>query len=311
MSRIVAPQGFGGPDQLAVTEAATPVPGPGEVRVAVRAIGVNPVDWKRYSGAMGTDKALLSAIGNDAAGVVDAVGDGVEGWAVGDEVIVAGIPGTAYADHVVVPTTSLTAKPATLSFEQAAALPVAGGTATHALEAARVGAADTVLVHGAAGGVGSLAIQLAVLRGARVLGTASEANHAYLRSLGAEPVAYGAGLTERVRALAPAGVDAAIDAVGTEEALESSLELVADRQRIVTLVNFARAGETGITAIGRGPGADPGTEIRTAARATVAALAGEGTLRVEIASTYPLTETAAAHAASRAGHTRGKLVVVP
>lgn len=311
MTRVVVPRGFGGPEQLAVEEVPTPEPGPGEVRVAVRAIGVNPYDWKLYSGAFGTDPALLGGIGSEAAGVVDAVGAGVEGWSVGDPVIASGIPGNGYADHVVVLPRSLLRKPDSLSFEQAAVLPTAAGTAAHALEAASVAAGDCLLVHGAAGGVGSLTVQLARLRGSRVLATASPANHDYLRSLGAEPVAYGPGLVERVRAVATDGVDAAIDAVGTDEAVDASLELVADRRRIVTLVSFARAGQLGITAIGSGPGADPGTEIRRAARQTAVELAAAGGLTVEVAQTYPLEQTASAHADSRAGHTRGKRVVVP
>ncbi|MGV1009693.1 MAG: NADP-dependent oxidoreductase [Dermatophilaceae bacterium] len=310
MSRIVVPTGFGGPEQLVLRVVPTPEPAPGQVRVAVRAIGVNPIDWKLYSGGFGTDTALLAVMGHDAAGVVDKVGEGVTDWAVGDEVIVNAIPGSGYADHVLVPPACLVRKPPELSFVVAAALPIAGGTAFHAVEAAGVSRGDTVLVHGAAGGVGSLAVQLAAQRGARVIGTASPANHDYLRALGAEPVAYGEGLVERLRAAAPEGVDAAIDTVGSDEALDTSVELVADRQRVVTIVAFSRAQELGITAIGGGPGADPGTELRNAARATLATLAAQGHLRVEIARTYPLTETAAAHAASRAGHTRGKLVVV-
>ena len=311
MTRIVAPTGFGGPELLALTEIDTPAPGAGQVLVDVRAIGVNPIDWKLYSGAFGDGPALLDSIGSEASGVVAGLGDGVHGWSVGDAVIVSPVDGNAYADQIVVPATSLTAKPDTLSFEQAAAVPVAGGTATQALEAAGVGEGDTVLVHGAAGGVGSVTVQLARLRGARVIGTASAGNHEFLRELGVEPVDYGPGLSDRVRALAPGGVAAAIDAVGSDEALDSSVELVADRQRIVTMVRFDRAAELGITAIGGGPGADPGTEVRAAAIARVADLVTDGTVQIPVAHTYPLTETAQAHRDSQAGHTRGKIVVVP
>lgn len=309
MTRIVAPADFGGPEQLHLTETDTPQPGAGEVRVAVRAIGVNPVDWKFYSGMMGRDPQLLSAAGIEASGVVEAVGDGVEDWSVGDQVIVNSIPTAGYADALVVPVSALFAKPEGLDFETAATVPVAGGTAAHALEVVDAKDGDVVLVHGGAGGVGSLAVQLARRRGARVIATASEANHDYLRDLGAEPVAYGDGLVDRVQALAPQGVDAAIDTVGSDEALDTSVALVQDRQRIVTIAGFQRAGELGIVAIGGGDEAE--RAIRTAAQPHVAALLATGDLTQPIAGTYPLEETAQAHRDSKAGHTRGKLVVVP
>jgi len=203
MTRIVAPVDFGGPEQLVVSEVPTPLPGPGEVRVAVRAIGVNPIDWKIYGGRIGRDRDALANIGFELAGVVDAVGEDVEGRAVGDEVIATQVPGNAYTDAAVVPAAGLIAKPEGLSWELAASVPVAGATAAHAVEAAGVGDGGTLLVHGAAGGVGGLVVQLARRRGARVIATASERNHEYLRSLGAEPVTYGEGLGDRVRALAP------------------------------------------------------------------------------------------------------------
>lgn len=291
MTRIVAPARFGGPEVLALTEIQTPEPGTGEVRVAVRAIGVNPIDWKLYSGAFGDSPALLGASGNETSGVVDAVGPGVSHWSVGNEVIVYPIAGSAYAEHIVVP--------------------VAAGTGTQAVHAAGVREGDTVIVHGAAGGMGSMTVQLARLRGARVIGTASAGNHEFLRSLGVEPVEYGQGLVERARALAPDGVDAAIDAVGSDEALQTSIELVADRDRIVTLVAMDRAGDLGIRAIGGGPGADPGTDLRRASVAVVAAQVAAGTLTIPVERTYPLADAAQAHRDSRSGHTRGKLVILP
>ena len=311
MTRIVAATGFGGPEVLALTEADIPQPVAGEVRVAVRAIGVNPVDWKLYSGAFGDSPDLLGASGMEASGVVDAVGDGVADWVVGDEVIVHPIAGNGYADQLVVATGSLTAKPDSLPFEVAAAVPVAGGTGTHALEAAAVSDGDTVLVHGAAGGVGSVTVQLARLRGARVIGTARVGNHDLLRSLGVEPVEYGPGLVDRVRALAPDGVDAAIDTVGSDEAVETSIGLVPDRHRIVTIAALQRTAELGIVGVGGGPGADPGTEIRRASVAVVAAHVADGSLTIPVERTYPLTETAQAHRDSISGHTRGKLVILP
>jgi NADPH:quinone reductase len=228
----------------------------------------------------------------------------------GDEVIAYRIAG-AYADDVTVPASSVVPKPSTLSFEEASGLMLTGVTATHALAVVGAGAGDVVLVHGAAGGVGLMAIQLAVMAGARVIGTASESGHGLVREFGAEPVMYGDGLEERVRALAPGGVDAAVDCAGGDDALDVSLALVADRGRIVTIVASRRAFDAGIKVIGGAPGADPGTEIRSAARLELARLAEDGKLRVVIAAVYPLADAAAAHRALATGHTHGKIVLVP
>ena len=308
MTRIVAPVDFGGPEQLVVSEVPTPLPGPGEVRVAVRAIGVNPIDWKIYGGRIGRDRDALANIGFELAGVVDAVGDDVERWAVGDDVIATQVPGNAYTDAAVVPAAGLIAKPEGLSWELAASVPVAGATAAHAVEAAGVGDGGTLLVHGAAGGVGGLVVQLARRRGARVIATASERNHEYLRSLGAEPVTYGEGLGDRVRALAPDGVDAAVDTVGTDEAIDVSLDVVGDPRRVVSTAAYQRRDD-GIVLIGGG--GYPGTEIRDAARPQVARLLATGELTLPIQATYSLEATAEAHRAGLTGHTRGKLVIVP
>lgn len=315
MSAVVVATGYGGPEVLSVIDAPTPEPGPGEVRLAVRAAGVNPIDFKAYSGLFGTDPANLPMrLGAEAAGVVTAVGADAVGpagpIAVGDEVIAYRASG-AYAAELVVPADSVVPKPADLSWEQAGGLLLTGATAVHAIEAARVGAGDTVLIHGGAGGVGLMAVQLAVGRGANVVATASPGNHELLRGLGARPVAYGDGLVDRVRAAAPEGVDAAIDTVGTDEAVDVSLELVADRQRIVTIAAFGRASDAGIKLIGGGPGADPGEEIRAAARLQLTAEVEAGRLQVLVAGAYPLTEAAAAHRQSKAGHATGKIVLVP
>jgi NADPH:quinone reductase-like Zn-dependent oxidoreductase len=179
-----------------------------------------------------------------------------------------------------------------------------------ALTVASVGAGDTVVIHGGAGGVGLMAVQLAVASGARVIATASESGHDYLRGLGAEPVVYGDGLLERIRAVAPDGVDAAVDTVGTDEAIDTSVALVADRNRIVTIAAFQRGFELGLKVIGGAPGAGPGTEIRSA-RLELVRQAEAGKLRVRVAATYPLAEVAAAHRALATGHTHGKIVLVP
>jgi NAD(P)-dependent dehydrogenase (short-subunit alcohol dehydrogenase family) len=183
----------------------------------------------------------------------------------GDEVIAYRIAG-AYASHVVIPAASVVPKPPALSFEGASGLMLTGSTAVHALTVARVGRGDTVLIHGAAGGVGLMAVQLATSAGATVIGTASAARHDSLRALGALPVAYGDGVLERIEAAAPGGVDAALDLAGTVEAIDVSLALVNDRTRIVSIVRSQAAVDHGITLLGAGPGADPGTDIRDAAR---------------------------------------------
>jgi len=316
MTTAVVATAFGGPEVLAVIETPVGPVGPGQVLISVRAAGTNPIDYKIYSGALGRDPARLPMrLGFEAAGVVTQAADGAEGPAgpirVGDEVALYPISG-AYAAEVAVPVSSVIPKPSTLSFEQASGMMLTGATAVHALAA--VGQADagqTVLIHGASGGVGQLAVQLAVAAGARVIGTASQGNHALVRELGAEPVTYGAGIDERVRALAPHGVDAAVDCAGGDEALDTSLALVADRGRIVTIVASRRAFDSGIRVIGAAPGADPGTEIRAAARLELARLAEDGKLHVAVDAVYPLVEAADAHRALATGHSRGKIVLVP
>jgi NADPH:quinone reductase-like Zn-dependent oxidoreductase len=310
--RVVA-AAFGGPESLVVEEGELPDPGPHQVLVEVRAAGVNPADVKRYAGP-GDPDALPLVLGYEAAGVVTAVGDGAADDAgplsSGDEVIVFRTSG-AYATHLLVADTTLTRKPAGLGWPEAGGLMLAAATAVHTLEATGVTAGETVLVHGASGGVGLYAVQLARLRGARVVATAGERNHDLLRGLGAEPVGYGAGLAERVRALAPDGVDAALDLVGTDEAMDVSLELVTDRGRIASIANFSRGPREGIRLLGGGPGADAGDEIRMGARPELARLAGTGELRVLVAAAYPLDDAADAHRQIATGHTTGKLVLMP
>jgi NADPH:quinone reductase-like Zn-dependent oxidoreductase len=315
MTTSVVAMAFGGPEVLSVLDESVGVPGLGHVLVEVRAAGTNPVDYKLYSGAYGKDPSQLPMrLGMEAAGVVSAVGDDAKGPAgpihPGDEVIAYPIRG-AYAALVVVPASTVVPKPSTLSFEEAGGLLLTGTTAVHALTVTGVGSGDVVVVHGASGGVGLMAVQLAVNAGARVIGTASQASHAYLRELGAEPVIYGDGLVERIRALVPGGVDAAIDAVGSDEAVDASIALVTDRKRIVTIAAFQRGLELGLKIIGAGPGGDPGTEIRAAARLELVRLAEAGKLQVRVAGAYPLSEAATAHRELAAGHTHGKIVLVP
>jgi NADPH2:quinone reductase len=304
----------GGPEVLALVDEPDREPGQGEVVVDVRAAGVNPIDFKRYAGGFGPPAAFPMLLGSEAAGVVRAVGDvpiGPRGpLAVGDEVIAYRVDG-AYAARIVAPATALVPKPVNLDWAGASGLMLTGATAIHALTVVEVRAGDTLLFHGGAGGVGITAIQVAVDTGARVIATARESNHEFLRSLGAEPVTYGDGLLERVRAIAPDGVDAAIDGIGTLEALEVSLEVVPDPVRFTTIVGSAAARDAGVKILGGGPGADPGTEIRDRARLELVDRVAAGTLQVFVERTFPLAEVAAAHREVMGGHVRGKVALIP
>lgn len=315
MPPVVIAAAYGGPEVLTVVDEPTAEPGPGRARIAIKAAGVNPLDYKMYSGAFNRDPAgLPMRLGLEAAGIVthvgpDAVGPGGPVRA-GDEVIAFRAPG-AYASELVVPAQSLVPKPATLDWAQASGLLLAGATAWHCLVATGVTSGDTVLIHGGSGGVGVMAVQLAASRGATVIATASPARHEFLRELGAVPVAYGPGLADRVRAAAPEGVSIALDLIGTDEAVDVSLELVADRARIATIAASGRAAQTGIKALGGAPGADPGAEIRAAARPELARLADEGRLLVFVSETFPLARVDDAHRAIMTGHTRGKIALIP
>jgi len=311
MAHAVVATAYGGPEVLDVVEIDPGEPGPGEVLLEVRAAGVNPTDWKSYSGAWGTDVAQLPIrLGREAAGVVIAIGEDVDTVAVGDEVIAYEARG-AYTDQMVVPAGSVFAKPAAMSWEKAAGLMVAGTTAAHALAATKVGAGDTVLVHGASGGVGAMIVQLARAKGARVIGTADPSNHEYLVDLGAVPVGYGPGLVDRVRAAAHGTLTSAIDASGTREALNASVTLIRDRRRIATIAGYTYGAALGIKLLGKSPGADPGTEIRMAARAQLIRLVEAGRLNVRVGATYPLVEAARAHRAGIEMRVQGKIILVP
>jgi NADPH2:quinone reductase len=316
VTRIVA-ESYGGPEVLKLTETgAVPQPGPGEVTLEPRAIGVNPVDYKLYSGMFGKDPdALPLPVGLEAAGVVTAVGDDASGRggpvSVGDEVIVHPVGG-AYATRLNVPAENVVPKPAGLSWESAAGLLLAGGTAVHGLAVIGLREGDTVLVHGASGGVGQLAVQLAVAAGAKVLGTAGSdpERQRLVAGYGATPLPYGPGLAGRVREAAPEGVRSALDTVGADEAVDVSLEVVPDPQRIVSTAAFGRA-EDGIKLIGSGPNADPGTVIRAGAWKQLVPLAERGALTVRVARTFPLAEAAEAHRFLAEGHPGGKVVLIP
>ncbi|MFE9421902.1 NADP-dependent oxidoreductase [Kitasatospora sp. NPDC006697] len=305
--KAIAIQRYGGPEVVEYIDLPDPKLGPDGVLVRVKAAGVNPVDWKiregGVDGAMDVHFPLI--MGWDVAGVVERVGPGVTEYQVGDKVIgyvrKDAVEHGTYAELVAAPVRTLAHKPASLDWAQAGGLPLAGLTAYQGLHRAlAVKPGETVLVHAAAGGVGSFATQIAVALGARVIGTSGQHNHEYLRSLGAEPVLYGSGLVDRVRALAPQGVDAAFDLVGGA-ALAASRELVEDPGRIASIADpgvlelggrfvFVRPDTADLTALGE--------------------LADAGRLTVNVAATFPLSQAASAQALSAEGRTRGKIVLM-
>lgn len=313
MTRAVVATAYGDPGDpgiLAIREFELPPRGPGQVLVEVRAAGTNPIDFKLYSGLMGNDPAALPMrLGMEVAGVVLEAPARAEGYTgplkPGDEVIVTNITG-GYAEKVIADAAEVGHKPATLTFEEAAGLLLTAETAWHLLAHTRVGSGDTVLVNGASGGVGLMAVQLATARGATVIGTASAPRHDLLRHYGAVPVEYGPGLADRVAALG--SVDAALDLVGTDEALDTSVALVPDRERIATIVGFARAPELGIAAL---TGDDGGQAIRDAARPELINLAAAGQLKVRVDRAFKLADVAEAHRYLKTGHAHGKVVLVP
>ncbi|MCU1471990.1 NADP-dependent oxidoreductase [Amnibacterium sp.] len=315
MSRQVVAPRYGGPEVLELRDREIAPPGTGRVLIRVLAAGVNPADTKRIAGRFGDDPSKLPLRpGSEVAGIVTAVGEDVapagRGIEVGQEVVAYPVVG-GWADEVVAKAEHVFPKPGPLSFPAAANLLLAGTAAAHLVDVTGVGTGDVVLVHGASGGVGTLAVQLARLAGARVLGTTSDRNADLVRRLGAEPVRYGDGLVDRVRALAPGGVDAALDCVGTDEAVRASLALLADPGRLATIVAFEAVLAAGGKALGAGPGADPGTAFRNAARAGLIALADEGRLEVPVAATRPLAEASEALRVLARDHPGGKLALVP
>lgn len=303
MSRSVVYEKFGGPEVLELRNVPEPHVGPGEVRVRVRAAGLNPMDWgisSKPEVAARFGITVPSGFGSDFAGIIDEVGDGVARFAVGDRVY-GGALGRAVADFVVSKHgEALFHTPDGIGDDVASTLPVAGLTAAAALAALDLRPGDTVLIGGAAGGVGVFAVQLARLAGATVIGTASPSTFAFLRQLGVEPVAYGPGLADRVRALAPNGVAAAADLFGTETA-EVALALGVPPERIAT--------------VAAGPNPPGGVRATGAfhaqpdalARITAAILAGK--LTVPIAATFPIEQIRDAVTLQATRHTHGKIVI--
>ena len=307
MAMYVVADHPGGPEVLEFREEPDREPGVGEVTIDVRAIGVNPVDVKQRNADGPADFPLRP--GHEVAGVVTAVGPDTP-FQVGDEVLAFRVFG-GYATRLVVAASDVFLKPANVGFDEAAGLLLVGVTAVHALTRVRASGGDVVLAHGASGSVGQALIQLAVAQGVRVIGTASERNLGLVRELGAVATTYGAGLIDRVRELAPEGIDAAIDLVGTEEAIDTSLALVEDHSRVTTIVGGPYPTQLGVQKIGRGIGADPGTEIRDAARHGLVEAAGRGDLKTRVVARYPLAQAAEAQKFVAEGHAAGKIILVP
>jgi NADPH:quinone reductase-like Zn-dependent oxidoreductase len=291
---------FGGPEVLEIVDLPEPHAAEGQIRIAVRAVGVNPIDWKVRSGAMGGD--LPRRVGQEASGVVDEVGDGVSEVAVGDEVFGSPAGGGAAAEYVVL--SNWAPIPESLDFAGAAALPVAVETAVRCLDLLGVSDGMTLLINGASGGVGQSAVQLARARGARVIGTASERNHEFVRSLGASPVTYGPGLAERVRALGFEHIDRAFDAAGGG-ALRDLIELTGSPQNVLTIADWEGAAETGVQASG-----GAGAERALHALRDVVPLIDEGRFSLPVARTFPLEQVGEAQRLGEEGHSPGKIVLL-
>ncbi|AYY13223.1 NADP-dependent oxidoreductase [Actinobacteria bacterium YIM 96077] len=289
----------GTPDELHLADMERPHPGPGEVRVRVRAAGIQPFDVGVRGGSLPFPVTFPQQLGNEFSGVVDRVGDDAGEWAAGDEVL-----GWAFmrslAEYVVTGADSIVSKPPDMPWDVAGGLSSSGATAYTALRVLDIRPRDTLLVHAAAGGTGTIATQLARAWGASVIGTASEANHAYLAQLGATPVSYGDGLVERVRAVAPDGVDAALDAVGGQ-ALHDSVDLVRDKNRIATLVDHELADELGVVGVR--------AQRVPEQLGDLVSLYQRGALRMPIRERFPLAAIADAHRLVETGHGRGKVVV--
>jgi enoyl reductase len=302
VATIVVFDDYGPPEVLHPVEVPDPEPGPGEVRIRVRAAGIQPFDCATRRGdyAQYNPLKLPALLGNEAAGVVDKAGPGVTGIAVGEEMI-AFMTMQGYADTVVVPADQAGPKPAGMSWPEAGVLSASGQTASTALDELRIGPGDTLLIHAAAGGVGSFAVQIARARGARVIGTASERNHDYLRELGAIPVTYGPGLEDRVRDAAPDGVSAVLDAIGGE-ALDVSVKLMkGDTKRIVTIADWSAPARLGVQRIG--------TDRSVQRLAELTRLYRQEKLVIPVWRTFPLADAAAAHREVETGHVRGKVAL--
>jgi NADPH:quinone reductase-like Zn-dependent oxidoreductase len=306
MPQAVRYDEYGGIDVLYVAEVNRPAPGPGEVLVRVKAAGINPGEASIREGVYADvwPSTFSSGQGSDLAGVVEEVGEGIDGFAAGDEVIGFVNTRSSHAELVVVGAEDLTPRPPGVSWEEAGGLFVVGTTAYAAIRAVSLGEGDTVVVSGAAGGVGSVTVQLATNAGATVIGLTSEANHGWLADHGVIPVAYGDGVADRVRDASGGKVDAFIDTFGSGY-VELALELGVGPERINTIIDFGAVEEHGVKAAGNQDAASAGVMAELAAKIS------EGALEIPIARVYPLSEVREAYRDLEQPHTRGKIVLEP
>jgi NADPH:quinone reductase-like Zn-dependent oxidoreductase len=305
MPRAVRFDRYGGIDVLEVIDVSAPVPGPGELLVRVKAAGINPGEAKIREGLLAErwPATFPSGQGSDLAGTVEQLGDGVEGWAVGDEVIGFTDNRASQAELVVVEAGNVTARPPGVSWPVAGALFVAGTTAYATVRAVSASSGDTVVVAGAAGGVGSITVQLAILAGATVIGLASEPNHAWLKDVGVIPVSYGDGVEQRIDDATGSSVDALIDLAGGY--VQLALDLGIKPERVDTVVDFGAGQKYGVKTEGTAAAANAGV------LAELATLIDEGKVDVPIARVYPLEQVREAFRELEQGHTRGKIVLEP
>jgi NADPH:quinone reductase-like Zn-dependent oxidoreductase len=297
---------YGGVDVLKVAEVPRPVPGPGQVLVEVKAAGINPGEAKIRDGLLHSrwPATFPSGEGSDLAGIVDQLGEGVTSAAIGDEVIGWVDTRSSQAEYAVVEAGHVVPKPAEVPWEVAGALAVAGFTAWAAVRSVDLRRGDTLVVSAAAGGVGSIAVQLATRAGVTVIGLAGEANHGWLKSHGVIPVSYGEGVADRIRAAAPK-VDAFIDTYGGEYVELAVSELGVEPGRVDTIVRFDAIEMYGVKSEGNAAGASASTLTE------LAALIASGELEVPIDATYPLDQVREAYRQLETGHVRGKIVLIP
>lgn len=314
MARAIVHTELGSPDVLRLVEVPDPVAGPGEVVVQIEAAGVNPVDIKQRSGLRPLPPITEPRhVGFDGAGTITEVGEGVTGFAVGERVAIGDTRGT-YATALAVPVQNVTRLLDEVTAAEGASLSIPAGTAYQCLRSLAVRKGDTLLVHAGSGAVGQAVVQFAVLWGATVVATAGPDRHEQVRALGAIPVAYGDGLTERVRAAAPQGIDVALDCAGTDEAIRTSLDLVTDRERIATIVRGPDAAEFGIRAFSGGspiPLTEQELTWRREAVGVAINLIEAGDFQIELGPELPLAEAARAHELIEQHQAQGKIILVP
>lgn len=299
MSKAFGFVAYGGPETQEYLDRPVPVPGPGQLLIAVRAAGVNPADWKVREGLFGRTRPVPRVLGSEAAGVVRVLGEGVSGFMIGDPVF--GIaPDGAFADHALLDAGESAGVPDDVTFTQAATLPVAAATAYDAVDQLGLTPGQTLLVLGVAGGVGGAAAQIARSRGITVLGTARDQAREYVATLGATQIAYGEGVAERIRAVAPDGVDGLLDLVGGMDAKAAA----------TTLRTGGRLVSTTDPATAAGLGGEYVKRRRTGeVLASVAALVAGGALDPHVSETFTLDRAAEAMLAVESGHARGKCVI--